>query len=478
MNSSEETRTPSTQSVPLAEVKETLYAKHEKIYPRQVRGLFTNLRLTSVFVLLGIYYIFPWLQWGGRQAVLFDLPARKFYIFGLTFWPQDMIFLAFLLIMAGLTLFFFTALAGRLWCGFACPQTVWTEVFLSMERLVEGDRPQQMKLDKAPMSAHKLRIKLTKHTLWIVFALYTGLTFVGFFSPIRELSLSFFHFNASTTETFWLFFYGFATYGNAGWMREQICIYMCPYARFQSAMFDKDTMVLAYDTKRGEPRGSRKRGEDYKAEGLGDCVNCTMCVQVCPTGIDIRNGLQYQCISCSACIDVCDEVMVKVGYPKGLIRYTTQNILEGGGTHVFRIRIFIYGIFLLSLFIGWMYAISQRSLVELDVMRDRNSLFKETETGAIENVYVVKLMNLDDKEHTFQLTANGIEGLLLEVNQTSALKLGSGEILDVPVRLIAEPQRLKQRSTDVNFQITATDALQQPKLTTIESARFLGPVTH
>ncbi|MEN9848832.1 MAG: cytochrome c oxidase accessory protein CcoG [Pseudomonadota bacterium] len=475
MKSSEENHT--TQSVPLETVQESLYAKREKIYPRETKGLFSNLRMTSVFVLLGIYYIFPWLTWDGRQAVLLDLPARKFYIFGLTFWPQDMIFLAFLLIMAGLTLFFFTALAGRLWCGFACPQTVWTEVFLWMERWVEGDRPQQMKLDKAPMSAHKFRIKATKHAIWIFFAAYTGLTFVGFFSPIRGLCIDLIHFNASTTETFWVFFYGFATYGNAGWLREQICIYMCPYARFQSAMFDKDTMVLAYDAKRGEPHGSRKRGEDYKAAGLGDCVNCTMCVQVCPTGIDIRDGLQYQCISCSACIDVCDEVMVKVGYPKGLIRYTTQNILDGGHTHVFRLRIFIYGFLLLSLFLGWMYAISQRSLVELDVMRDRNSLFKETETGFIENVYVVKLMNLDEHAHSFKISAQGIEGLQLEVNQTSELKLASGEILDVPVRLIADPKKLKQRSTDISFQIQASDAPTNPKLTTVEQARFLGPIT-
>ncbi|MDH3280638.1 MAG: cytochrome c oxidase accessory protein CcoG, partial [Gammaproteobacteria bacterium] len=269
-------------------IEQELYAKRQKIYPRQVHGLFARLRVTAVLLLLGLYYVLPWLRWDDRQAVLFDLPARKFYVFGLVFWPQDFFYLAGLLIVAALSLFFFTALAGRIWCGFACPQTVWTESFMWIERMIEGERPQQMKLDAAPWTTHKILIKTAKHAVWVLFAVWTGFTFVGYFTPILELGAKLLTFSTGPWETFWVFFYGFATYGNAGWLREQVCIYMCPYARFQSAMLDKNTLIISYDEKRGEPRRRRKRGTDAKAQGLGDCVNCTLCVQVCPTGIDIR----------------------------------------------------------------------------------------------------------------------------------------------------------------------------------------------
>jgi cytochrome c oxidase accessory protein FixG len=460
-----------TQATPPTEEHQSLYAKREKIHPRMVLGFFTRLKALSGIVLLGIYYIFPWLQWDGRQAVLFDLPARQFHIFGLTFWPQDFIYLAFLLIIAGIALFFFTSLAGRLWCGFACPQTIWTDAFLWMERLVEGDRPKQIKLEQAPMSVRKFGIKATKHTLWLVFALFTGFTFVGFFVPIRELAVDVIAFNLSGWETFWLFFYAFATYGNAGWMREQVCTYMCPYARFQSAMFDKDTMIIVYDEKRGEPRGGRKRDADYKAQGLGDCINCTMCVQVCPTGIDIRDGLQYQCISCSACIDVCDEIMDKMKYPRGLIRYTTENTLNGKPTHVLRPRIFVYGGILLAIFIGISVAISTRSLVQLDVIRDRNSLFRETGSGLIENVYRLRVMNIDNLPHVYDVTATGIDGLQLEKDRE--IEVEPGRVMTLPVRLAADPQKLPKRSMTITFQLTARD---NPTLTITEEARFLGPI--
>jgi cytochrome c oxidase accessory protein FixG len=295
------------------QVAQSLYAKAAKIYPREVHGLFARLRVLGVLGLLGIYYVTPWLRWDGQQALLLDLPARKFHIFFITLWPQDFIYLAALLIIAGLTLFFVTALAGRVWCGYACPQTVWTEAFLWIERKVEGDRMRQQKLDAQPMNARKFGIKAAKHLLWGAFSVWTGFTFVGYFTPIIDLGQRLLTFNLGSWETFWVIFYGFATYGNAGWMREQVCKYMCPYARFQSAMFDKDTLIVSYIETRGEPRGSRKRSADPKALGLGDCIDCTMCVQVCPTGIDIRNGLQYECIACSACIDACDDVMEKNG---------------------------------------------------------------------------------------------------------------------------------------------------------------------
>ncbi len=459
-----------TQATPPTE-QQGLYAKREKIHPRIVLGFFSRLKALSGIVLLGIYYIFPWLQWEGRQAVLFDLPARQFHIFGLTFWPQDFIYLAFLLILAGITLFFFTSLAGRLWCGFACPQTIWTDAFLWMERLVEGDRPKQLKLEQAPMSVRKFRLKATKHTLWLVFALFTGFTFVGFFVPIRELAVDVMAFNLSDWETFWLLFYAFATYGNAGWMREQVCAYMCPYARFQSAMFDKDTMIIAYDEKRGDPRRGRKRNVDYKAQGLGDCINCTMCVQVCPTGIDIRDGLQYQCISCSACIDVCDEIMDKMNYPRGLIRYTTENTLNGKPTQILRPRIFVYGGILLAIFIGICVAISTRSLVQLNVIRDRNSLFIKTDSGLIENVYRLRVMNIDNRPHVYDVTATGIDGLQLVKERE--IEVEPGRVMTLSVRLAADPQNLQKRSMTITFQLTALD---NPTLTITEEARFLGPI--
>ncbi|MEK7990261.1 MAG: cytochrome c oxidase accessory protein CcoG [Thiotrichaceae bacterium] len=459
------------QKIPIKDVEQSLYAKREKIYPRIVLGRFTRLKALSGIILLGIFYIFPWLQWGDRQAVLFDLPARQFHIFGLSFWPQDFIYLAFLLIIAAMTLFFFTTLAGRLWCGYACPQTIWTDAFLWMERLAEGDRPKQMKLDRSPMSFRKLRIKLTKHSLWIVFALFTGFTFVGFFTPIRELYSSILAFDLSGWGTFWLFFYSFATYGNAGFMREQVCTYMCPYARFQSAMFDKDTMIIAYDEKRGEPRGSRKRGEDTTEKGLGDCINCTLCVQVCPTGIDIRDGLQYQCISCSACIDVCDEVMDKIGYERGLVRYTTEHSLHNETTHVVRPRVFVYATILLLLMAGLGYSISQRISIELDVLHDRGTLYKETHEGNIKNIYTVIITNKDNKLHSYDLSVTGIEGM--ELIKPDTITVESGKMQNVMVSLIANPNELKTRSAEVIFTVTAKD---DAALSVTEDARFLAPM--
>lgn len=454
-----------------ADVEQSLYAKRQKIYPREVHGKFARLRVLAVVVLLGLFYGLPWLQWAGRQAVLLDLPARKFYFFGLTLWPQDFIFLAFLLIIAGLSLFFFTTLAGRLWCGYACPQTVWTEIFMWIEHWIEGDRQQQMKLDKAPMSARKFRIKFSKHAAWILFAAFTGFTFVAYFTPLKDLATRLVSLELGPWESFWIFFYGFATYGNAGWMREQVCLHMCPYARFQSAMFDNDTLIVAYDEERGEPRGARKRNVDYKSEGLGDCINCTMCVQVCPTGIDIRNGLQYECIGCSACIDVCDDVMDKMGYAKGLIRYTTQNAVTGNESKILRPRIYAYGLILLTFLVVLVYMLAIRVPLELDVIRDRNALYRETGAGLIENVYTLKVVNMDDYDHEYTLKAEGMEGMKLFIESEKILVKG-GEVLDLPVRLRVDEADIKQRSTTIYFILTAKG---NEDLKVTEEARFLGP---
>jgi len=460
-----------TVEVPFDSVQQSLYETRQKIYPRQVSGLFAWLRVSSVLLLLGIYYVLPWVQWGDRQAVLFDLPARKFYLFGLVLWPQDFLFLTGLLVLAALSLFFFTTLAGRLWCGYACPQTVWTETFLWMERLVEGDRMAQMKLARAPMSLHKARIIASKQFLWVTFSLWTGFTFVGFFMPIREIAPAIGDLSLGAWPTFWLLFYGFATYGNAGYMREQVCKYMCPYARFQSAMFDADTLIVSYDARRGEPRGGRRAGADARALGLGDCINCSMCVQVCPTGIDIRNGLQYECISCSACIDACDKVMDKVGAPRGLIRYTTQNALDGKPVRVLRPRVFIYASVLVALLCAIGYGLAVRVPFDVDVMRDRNQLYREVGHGGIENVYTLRLMNMSEQPHEYSITFEGdLQAALLIDREQIAVEAGG--VLDVPVRLRASEDVLTERSTRIDFVVQATD---DPAIRVIEDARFLGP---
>jgi cytochrome c oxidase accessory protein FixG len=453
------------------QVEQSLYARQEKIYPREVHGLYARLRALGVLGLLGLYYLLPWLQWGGHQAVLFDLPARKFHIFFITLWPQDFIYLAALLIIAGLMLFFVTALVGRIWCGYACPQTVWTEAFLWIERKVEGSRMQQQKLDALPMNARKLRIKATKHFLWLAFAAWTGFTFVGYFTPVIELGQRLLVFDLGPWETFWIVFYGFATYGNAGWMREQVCMYMCPYARFQAAMFDMDTLIISYLPERGEPRGSRKRSADPAALGLGDCIDCTLCVQVCPTGIDIRNGLQYECIACSACIDACDDVMGRMGYEKGLIKYTTENAMEGKPAHILRPRVVIYAMILLTVMSLFVWSVATRTALGLDVIRDRNQLYRETREGLIENVYTLKILNMDDSAHVYTLGVQGIPGIELHMDVTT-IQVAAGAVMEFPVRLRADESDLEARSSTVIFNLEATDA---SALQVQQDARFLGP---
>jgi cytochrome c oxidase accessory protein FixG len=444
------------------------YAAHEKVYPREARGRFARLRVLTVIVLLGLFYGMPWVQWNGRQAVLFDLPARKFFIFGLTLFPQDFYLLTWLLIIAALTLFFFTALGGRLWCGYACPQTVWTEVFIWMERLTEGNRSQQIKLDKAPWSADKVLRKASKQVLWISFAGFTGLTFVGFFSPIESLAARAAAVHLGAWELFWVVFYGFATYGNAGFLREQVCKYMCPYARFQSAMFDHDTLVISYDATRGEPRGARGRGTSPPAE-QGDCIDCTLCVQVCPTGIDIRKGLQYDCIACAACIDACDSVMDKVGSPRGLVRYSTEAGLAGKASRVARPRIVIYASILLLLVSGFAYAVAHRTPVDLDVLRDRNTLFRELDDGRIENVFSVRIINKDQRAHEFRLTALKLANAVVDSDSPTQL-VGAEEVKTIVVR-VRIPSEQEHGGRD--FSILA-QALDQPSLRVASRARFFA----
>jgi cytochrome c oxidase accessory protein FixG len=311
----------------------------------------------------------------------------------------------------------FTAIAGRLWCGYACPQTVYSEIFLWVERKIEGDRTARMKLDAADMSLEKLVKKWYKHIVWLGISIWTGFTFVGYFSPIRELGMEFFLGNMGSWEIFWVFFYAFATYGNAGFMREQVCKYMCPYARFQSAMFDKDTLIVTYDAARGEPRGARSKKADPTTLGLGSCVDCSLCVQVCPTGIDIRKGLQYECIGCGACADVCDTVMDKVGYPRGLVKYSTENAMANGWSkdqtwrRIFRPRVLLYMGILAAVTLALLSSLALRKPFKVDVVRDRASLARIVSGGRLENVYRIQIMNAAEKPLHFKLAAEGLPGL-------------------------------------------------------------------
>jgi cytochrome c oxidase accessory protein FixG len=449
---------------------DSLYLKEAKVYPREVSGRFARLRTSSVWALMGIFYLIPWLQWDGRQAVLFDLPARKFFILGLVFWPQDFIFLTWLLIIAALALFFFTAIGGRLWCGYACPQTVWTETFLWMERFAEGDRGARLKLDRAPWGGSKIARKSLKQLLWISFALWTGFTFVGFFTPIRSLAGEVPSHALGPWETFWILFYGFATYGNAGYLREQVCKYMCPYARFQSAMFDRDTLVITYDEKRGEPRGARRRGTDARAQGKGDCIDCTLCVQVCPTGIDIRKGLQIECIACAACIDVCDDVMDKMGSPRGLIRYTTTHALAHEPTRILRPRTLIYGAILGLLMVGFVIAVALRSPVSLDVIRDRNALYKLTDDGNVDNVYTIRILNKTEQAQRFVLEARGASPLTLIAKQTE-YHVPSGAVYSLPLRV----RRAAYEPLGAETIVFTLRSLDDAGVQTETEARFLAP---
>lgn len=391
-----------------------------------------------VFLTQLVFYGLPWIEWGQRQMVLFDLGARRFYIFGLVLYPQDFIYLTGLLIISALSLFLFTAVAGRLWCGFSCPQTVYTEIFMWIEHKVEGDRSARVRLDNSGWTFEKIWKKSLKQFLWVAIAAWTGFTFVGYFVPIRELGSELMALQGSW-QLFWVGFYGFATYGNAGFLREQVCKYMCPYARFQSAMFDKDTLIVTYDTARGEKRGPRNKTVDYKAKGLGDCIDCTLCVQVCPVGIDIRNGLQYECIGCGLCVDACDTVMDKMGYAKGLVRFSTQNGVAQGWSQsqimrrVFRPRVLVYSAILISLCVAMLVSLVMRTPLKVDVVRDRAALSRIVAGGKLENIYRLQIMNATEASQRYRISAHGLDGL--EVASETEVQIDAAQSRWVPVRL-------------------------------------------
>ena len=457
------------------EIEVSLYAAQEKIHPRSVAGFFSAWRWVTVWITQLVFYGLPWLQWNDRQAVLFDLEARRFYIFSLVLHPQDFIYLTGMLVIAALALFLFTAIAGRLWCGYACPQTVYTEIFLWIERKVEGDRSARIRLDLAVFSLAKLSKRLAKHGAWMAVALWTGFTFVGYFTPIRELAALTVALALGPWQTFWVLFYGFATYGNAGFMREQVCKYMCPYARFQSAMFDKDTLIVTYDEERGEPRGPRSKKADPTAMGLGACVDCSLCVQVCPTGIDIRNGLQYECIGCGACIDVCNDVMDKVGYPRGLVKYATQNGLANHWNktqmlrRAMRPRVLIYSGILLAISTAVFVSLWLRTPLKVDVIRDRGALARMVEQGRIENVFRLQIMNVTETPQRYSVAVRGLNGITLASEHE--FEVLPAEVRSAVVR-VQIPPGATPGSYPIDFDI---QAIGNEDVRVREAAAFLVP---
>ncbi len=440
----------------------------DKIHTRSFKGYFRRLRILGGALLFTLYFGTVWLNWGDRQAVFWDLSEKQFHVFGSTFWPQDLVLLSAILIICAFGLFFLTVLAGRVWCGYTCPQSVWMWVFMWAEKVTEGDRNQRIKLDRAPMSAVKLLKRAQKHTLWLLISLATAVTFVGYFTPIRELVSNLVTMEVGKMALFWIFFFTAATYINAGWLREKVCLHMCPYGRFQSSMLDRDSLVITYDAARGESRGRRKRGADYRSEGLGDCIDCQMCVQVCPTGIDIRDGLQMECIGCAACIDACDSIMDRMGYDPGLIRYTSERELEGGGLRIIRPRMLGYAVVLLAMFVALSWFIISRPMLTLDIEKDRG-LFRYNAEGQIENSYVLKILNKSQQSQRYNISVSGLEGL--QLSSTATGLVGSGERVELPVSVSVAPESLKTEVNTIRFHLWTGN---EPELKLVENSKFTG----
>ncbi|WP_434778331.1 cytochrome c oxidase accessory protein CcoG [Neisseria sp. Ec49-e6-T10] len=466
-----------TDSIKKEEKVIELYATHKKIHPKWVKGRFANLRILTVLITQLVYFGLPWLNWNNRQAFLLEIATRKFYIFGLTIWPQDLFYLSGLLICCALGLFWWTTIAGRLWCGYACPQTVYSEIMIWFDRLFEGDRPQRIKLDKSPISSRKILIKISKYCAIILFCFWTGFTFVGYFTPIKSLWVDLIHLNLSSYAIIALTLYAVFTFMLGHILREQVCKYMCPYARFQSAMFDIDTLIISYDTERGEPRGKRKKGVDYKAEGKGECIDCTMCVQVCPVGIDIRNGLQYECIGCAACIDVCDEVMDKMNYPRGLIRYTTEAALEKKYpeskilTRLKRPRVLGYGIVLFVVLSVVLYSLATRLPFKVNVIKDPSVVVRENNQGWLENTYTFKIMNTTEAPQKFSVSVNGFKQINLD-GAPEIIQLEPESSLSLPVRVSTPRENAPAGKHPIKFTFKLLDQAEPVILE--QSSSFIG----
>ena len=450
---------PLSSKIPVQQID--LDATKHRIHPRFVKGFYQNIRVISMYFFLALFLLLPWLRYDGRQAIWLDVPSQHYYIFGMTFLTQDFYFIAAFALIAAFTLFMVTVYAGRVWCGYACPQTIWTHMFQYVEKFVIGDRNKRIKFDKERMSASKVFKRSLVYFIWLVFSIITATTFVSYVSGTEALygswqMIGFIPFpNWPTWVWVSMFIFTFATYANAGYMREQMCIQICPYGRFQSVMFDKDTLIVSYDYERGEPRGARKKGTN--PDDLGDCIECQMCVQVCPTGIDIRDGLQVACIQCAACVDACNEIMDKVGYPRGLIRYTTERqLVEKESTRVFSKRLFAYLALLIMLCGGLVYALTDRVPLEIDIRRDRNQLSSTNAQGMIENSYVVKLTNKTQADHTYKITLAPQDGLSLQI-RFNDVPLAPGESFDMSVSIYGDPAIVAEGQTPVTLNVVSED---------------------
>lgn len=401
----------------------TFFAAQKRIYPRDIWGRYRKLKWLAMGVLLAIYYFVPWIRWdrgphAPDQAILIDMPARRAYFFWIEIWPQEVFYITGLLILAAVGLFFVTSLLGRVWCGYACPQTVWTDLFIKVEYFFQGDKNARQKLEQSPWNWNKLWRKAATHLTWILIALCTGGAWVFYFSDAPTLADQIAHVNIPWSTASWILGLTASTYIMAGFAREQVCTYMCPYARFQSAMFDKDTLIIGYDRVRGEPREAHKQGDGW--EGRGHCIDCHLCVSVCPMGIDIRDGLQMQCIACGLCVDACNQVMDKIGLPQGLVRYDTENnqlardaARQTGQKIKDRLRIIrprtIYYSLIMMVVGGLMLnSLLTRHLFEAHVLHDRNPLFVRLSSGAVRNSYTFKILNRGHEDHDYALTVEGL----------------------------------------------------------------------
>ena len=466
-----------SERIPTVETFEPIHPKKVKakssdnlIHTRSFTGVFRTLRVGGAGLLFLAFFGTVWLNWGGRQAVLWDLSESKFHIFGATFWPQDFILLSALLIICAFGLFAITVFAGRVWCGYTCPQSSFTWLFMWCEKVTEGERNQRIKLQAAPWSLNKLARRSAKHTLWLGISVLTGLTFVGYFTPIRPLAAELLTWQMGGVSLFWVLFFTGATYINAGWLREAVCMHMCPYARFQSVMFDKDTLTISYDAARGEHRGPRKRDVPPAQVGLGDCIDCQLCVQVCPTGIDIRDGLQMECIGCAACIDACDSIMDKMGYARGLVSYTSEHQLQGGKTHLLRPRLIGYSAVLVVMLAALVVALIERPMVSLDVTKDRG-MFRENSLGLIENIYSLKVINKTQQRQEYRLELVDAEGFQLQGK--TQVSLAAGEIVDIPVSVALLADTPASSSQTLRFKVTDVD---EPWIYTAADSRFVAPL--
>jgi cytochrome c oxidase accessory protein FixG len=407
-----------------------LFAPHEKVYPRSVHGPIRRIKWAVLIACLLVYYIAPWLRWDRgpnhpAQALLVDMPGRRAYFFWIEIWPQEIYYLAGLLILGAVGLFLVTSLFGRVWCGYTCPQTVWTDLFLWAERLIEGDRAERVRLDQRPLSLGKIGRKSLKHAVWLVIAVMTGGAWVMYFNDAPALLRDVFTLEATTTQYFFIGLFTATTYLLAGWAREQVCTYMCPWPRFQSAMIDEETLAVTYRDWRGEPRGKHKKGDSW--EGHGDCIDCRACVAVCPTGIDIRDGLQLECIGCGLCIDACDDIMDKVGRPPRLIAFDTHanraagRASEAPPLHLLRPRTLAYAAVLLLVAGVMAVGLIRRGSLEISLLPDRSPLFVRLSDGSIRDGYTLKIVNKSDEARFFAVTATGLAGALLHVAESEAL---------------------------------------------------------